>query len=230
MTSRKRDHTSNWNSSISSRTSNFKIRSSSFSLNVGPAGFFPEIALLTVVPTFLVVALDGGRGATPLLVVDELPAVVFGFWADTRGFIGLTCDVVPLETVRFLGEIAFAVPLDLTGRAVTTVFITVVGRDAAVGRAVVVLVVAVAVLIVVAGRVGLAVAVVAVPEVEATVGRVLVAAGLWEEALIGWTFVAGILEGAALDLAVPKVGFGFNLEAGGSRNRSSASSSDEGTK
>jgi len=183
-----------------------------------------------VVPTFLIVALDGGRGTTPLLVTDELPAIVFGFCKGTRGFIGLTCDVVVLETTRFLGEIAFAVALDLTGRAVTMGFTTVVGRDVVVGRTIVVLVLAATVLIAVAGRVDLAVEVVVVREVEASAGRILVAAGLWEEALTGWTFAVGIFEGVALDPAVPKVGFGLNLEAGGSRNRSSPSSSDEGTK
>jgi len=170
-----RDHTSNWNSSISPWTSNFKIKSSSLS-NVEPAGFLPT-RVLAVVPTFLV-ALDGGRAATPLLVVDELPTVVFGFCTDTRGFIGLTCDVVALDTTRFLGEIAFAVALDLTGRAVTAGFVTVVGRDAVVERVIAVLVVVVTVLIVLAGRVGLEFGAAVVREMEATVGRIPVVASL----------------------------------------------------
>ena len=84
---------------------------------------------------------------------------VLGFCAGTRGFIGLTCEVVALETTCFLGEIAFAVALDLTGRAVTVGFVT--GRDTAVGRVVM------AVLTVVPDRVCL------VTE-EATAGRILV--------------------------------------------------------
>ena len=77
-----------------------------------------------MVPTFLVAALDGGRETTPPLVIDELLLVVFSFCMGTRGFIGLTWDVVALETTCFLGEIAFAVALDLTGRAVTAGFVT----------------------------------------------------------------------------------------------------------
>lgn len=132
-------------------------------------GFFPA-RVPVVFPTFLVVALDGGREATPLLVVDELFAVVFDFCAGTKGFIGLTCDIVAFETACFRGEIAFAVALDLTGRAVTTGLVTVVGREV-VGRVDMVLVVVVAVLTVVADRVG------RVVEVEATVSRGLVAVG-----------------------------------------------------
>jgi hypothetical protein len=139
-------------------------------------GFFP-VRVLPVVPTLLVVALDGGREATPLLVVDEL-VVVFGFCTGIKDFIGLTCDVVALETTRFLGEIAFVVALDLTRRAVTAGLITVAGRIVVVGRAAAVLVVAVTAFIVVADRVGLVVEVVVVREVEATVGRILVAASL----------------------------------------------------
>ena len=215
MTSGNYDHTSNWNSSISSWTSNFRIRSSSFSFNVEPAGFFAA-RVLAAVPTFLVVALDGGREATPLLVIDELFTAVLGFCAGTRGFIGLTCDVVALETTCFLGDIAFAVALDLTGRAVIAGFVIVVGREVVAGRVDVVLVVAVAVLTAVADRVSRAV------EVEATMSRVLVEASLWEEALTGGPFV---LEGAALGF---EVDFDFDLD--GSRNRSLPSSSDESTK
>jgi len=134
-------------------------------------GFFAT-RVLAVVPAFLVVALDGGRETTPLLVVDELFAVVFGFGTGTSGFIGLTCDVVVLETACFLGEIAFAVALDLTGRAVTTDFVTVVGREVTVGRVVAILVAVVVVLTVVTDRA------MRVLEVEATVSRVLVAGSL----------------------------------------------------
>jgi hypothetical protein len=140
-------------------------------------GFFPA-RVPPVVPTFLVAALDGGRDATPLLVVDELAVAVFGFCTGIRDFIGLTCDVIVLETTRFLGEIAFVVALDLTGRAVTAGLIIVAGRIVVVGRAVAVLVVAVTVFIVVADRDGLVVEVVVVREVEAAVGRILVAASL----------------------------------------------------
>jgi len=119
-----------------------------------------------VVPTFLAVTLDGGRETTTPLVVDELLLAVFGFCTGTRGFIGLTCDVVALETICFLGEIAFAVALDLTGRAVTAGFVT--GRDTVAGRVVVVLVGTVAVLVVVTDLGCL------VTE-GATVGRILVA-------------------------------------------------------
>lgn len=171
MTSRKRDYTSNWNSSISSWTSNFKIRSSSFSFSVEPAGFFPA-RVLAAVPAFLVAALDGGLDIIPLLVVDELFVVVLGFCADTRGLIGLTWDVVTLETDCFLGETAFAFALDLTGRAVTAGFATVAGREVVVVRVDAVLVVVVAILTVGADRVGRLV------EVETTVPRVLVVAGL----------------------------------------------------
>jgi len=86
-------------------------------------GFFPA-RVPAVVSAFLI-ALDGGRAATLLLVEDELPAVVFGFCMGIRGFIGLTRDVVALEMICFLGEIALAVALDLTGRAVTVGFVTV---------------------------------------------------------------------------------------------------------
>lgn len=130
-------------------------------------GLFPA-RVLVVVPTFLVVVLDRGRETTPLLV-DELPFVALCFCAGTRGFIGLTSDVVVLETACFLGEIAFAVALDLTGRAVIEGFVTVVRRVA------VVLVVTVAARTVVADRVGLVAGVSAVRFVEATVGRTLVA-------------------------------------------------------
>ena len=209
------DHTSNWNSSISSWTSNFKIRSSSFS-NVGPVGFFPA-RVLAVVPIFLVVAVDEDRETTPPLAVDELLLVMFGLWTGTRGFIGLTLDVVALETVCFLGEIAFAVALDLTGRAVTAGFVT--GRDKVAGRVVVVLIGAVVALIVVPGRVGLVTEAV-------TAGRIL--ASPWEEVLTGRTFVTGIFEVAALGFTVPEVGPGFPLEVCGSRNK--PSSPDVGTK
>ena len=131
-------------------------------------GFFTT-RVLAVVPAFLVVALDGGRETIPLLVADELFATVFGFCTGTSGFIGLTSDVVALETTCFLGEIAFAVALDLTGRAITTGFVTVVGREVIVGRVVAILVAVVVVLTAVTGRV------VRVVEVEATMSRVLVA-------------------------------------------------------
>ena len=126
--------------------------------------------VLVVVATFLVVALDGGLDTTPLLVVDELP-VLFNFGTGTRGFIGRICDPAALETACFLGEIAFAVALDLTGRAIKVGFVTVVERDAVGGRIV-------AVLIVSADRLGFAVEVVFVRAVEATVGRVLEATSL----------------------------------------------------
>jgi hypothetical protein len=116
-------------------------------------GFFTA-RVLAEVPATLVVALDGGREIAPLLVVVELFTVVLGFCMGTSGFMGLTCDVVALETTCFLGEIAFAVALDLTGRAVTTGFVTVVGREVVAGRVAVFLVVVVAVLTVVADRVG----------------------------------------------------------------------------
>ena len=175
-------------------------------------GFFTARVLAEAeVPTFFVVALDGGRETGPLLVVDELFTVVLGFCTSASGFIGLTCDVIALETTCFLGEIAFAVALDLTGRAVTTGFVTVMGREVVAGRVAVVLVVVVAVLI----------------EVGATVSRVPVAASFREEALTGRAFVTGILEGAAADFGV---GFSFDLEVDGSRNRSSSSSSGEATK
>ena len=183
-------------------------------------GFF-TVRVLAEVPTFLVVALDGGREIGPLLVVDELFTVVLGFCTSASGFIGLTCDVVVLGTACFLGEIAFAVALDLTGRAVTAGFVTVMGREVVAGRVAVVLVVVVAVLIVVTNRGGLVV------EVGATVSRVPVAASFREEALTGRAVVTGILEGAAADFGV---GFSFDLEVDGSRNRSSPSSSDEDTK
>ena len=96
--------------------------------------------------------------------------MVLGFCTGTKSFIGLTCDIVAFETACFRGEIAFAVALDLAGRAVTTGLVTVVGREA-VGRVDIVLVVAVAVLAVVADRVG------RVVEVEATVSRSLVMVG-----------------------------------------------------
>jgi len=156
------DHTSNWNSSISSWTSNFKIRSSSSTFNVELVGFF-DTRVLPPVPAFLVVALDGGRESTPLLMVDELFVVAVGFCTGTRGFIGRTCDVVALERNCFLGEIAFAVALDLTGRAVTVGFVTVAGREVVVVRVVVV-----AVLSAVVDRAG------RVVEMDATVPRVLV--------------------------------------------------------
>ena len=128
-------------------------------------------------PTFLV-ALDGGRAATPLLVVNELPTVVFGFRSGIRGFIGLTCDIVALDMTCFLGEIAFAVALDLTGRAVTAGLVKAVGRDVVAGRVVAVLVVAVTVPTVPVDRVGLVFEVAVVREMEATVGRILVVPGL----------------------------------------------------
>jgi len=221
------DHTSNWNSSISPRTSNFKIRSS-FSFNVGPIGFFP-VRVPAAVLTFLVVAPDGCRETTtPLLVVDELPVVALGFCTGTRGFIGLTCDVAPLKTTCFLGEIAFAVALDLTGRAVTAGFVTVVGRDVVVGRVVVALVVVVAVLTIVAGRVGLVAEVAGVREVEPTAGRILAVTSP-REVVTGRTFVTGIFEGTVLDFTVREVGFGFDLEVDGSRERTSPSPSDADT-
>ena len=161
--------------------------------------------VLAEVPTFLAVALDGGRETAPLLVVDELFVVVLGFCTDTSGFMGLTCDVVALETICFLGEIAFAVALDLTGRAVTTGFVTVVRREAVAGRVAVVLVVVVAVLTVVADRVG------RVVEVEATVFRVPVTVS-FRGALTGRAFLSGIFEGTALDF---EVGFSFDLEVDG---------------
>ena len=145
-------------------------------------------------PTFLVVALDGGRETIPPLVVDEFLLVVFGFCTGTRGFIGLTWDVVALETTCFLGEIAFAVALDLTGRAVTAGFVT--GRDTVAGRVIVFLVGTVVVLIVVPDRVCL------VTE-EVTAGRILVAPSPPEEALTGRTFVTGTFEVAALGFTVP---------------------------
>jgi len=174
--SRVRDHTSNWNSSISPWTSNFKIRSSSLSFNDRLVGFLPA-RVPDVMPTFLV-ALDGGRAATPLLVVDELPTVVFGLRSGIRGFIGLTCDIVALDMTCFLGEIAFAVALDLTGRAVTAGLVKAVGRDVVAGRVVAVLVVAVTVPTVPVDRVGLVFEVAVVREMEATVGRILVVPGL----------------------------------------------------
>ena len=180
-----------------------------------------------MVPTFLVVALDGGRVATPLLVVDKLLVVVFCFCMGTRGFIGLTCDVVALETTCFLGEIAFAVALDLTGRAVTTGFVTVVGRDLVAGRVAVGLVATVAVLVVAVDRIGLVAEMVVVRFAEATVGRVLVATSPREVVTDG-AFVTGIFEGAALGFATSEVGLGFHLETDGSRNRASPSSSDAG--
>ena len=183
-------------------------------------GFFTA-GVLDGGPAFLVVALDGSRETVPLLVMDELFAVVLGFCTGNSGFMGLTCDVVALETTCFLGEIAFAVALDLTGRAVTTGFVTMVGREVVAGRVAVVLVVVVAVLTVVADRVG------RVVEVEVTVTRAPVAANFREEALTGRTFASGIFEGATLDF---EVGFSFDLEVDGSRNKSSPSSSDEGTK
>lgn len=183
-------------------------------------GFFTA-RVLAEVPTFLVVALDGGRETVPLLVVDELFTAVLGFCASVSGFMGLTCDVVALEMTCFLGEIAFAVAPDLTGRAVTTGFVTATGREVVAGRVAVFLVVVVAILTVVAGRGGLVV------EVGATVSRVPMAASFREEALTGRAVVTGIFEGAALNLGV---GFSFDLEVDGSRNRSSPSSSDEGTK
>lgn len=67
--------------------SNFKIKSSSFSFNARPVGFFPA-KVLTVVPVFLVVALDEGLDTIPPLAVDELPVVPFDFCAGTSGFIG----------------------------------------------------------------------------------------------------------------------------------------------
>ena len=219
-TSRNYDHTSNWNSSISSWTSNFKIKSSSFSFDAEPVGFFTA-RVLAEVPTFLLVALDGGRETTPLLVVDELFTVVFCFCTSDSGFMGLTCDVAALETTCFLGEIAFAVALDLTGRAVTTGFVTVMEREVVARRVAVVLVAVVAVLIVVVNRAG------RVVEAGATVFRVPIAASFREGALTGRVIVTGIFEGAALDFGV---GFSFDLEVDGSRNRSSPSSSDEGTK
>ena len=127
--------------------------------------------MLAPVPTCLVVALDGGRETTPLLVVDELFVVMFGFCTDTRGFIGLTCDVVALEGNCFLGEIAFVVALDLTGRAATVGFVTVVGREVVVIRVVVVPVIVLAVLAAVADRAG------RVVEVDAIVLRVLAETG-----------------------------------------------------
>lgn len=131
-------------------------------------------------PTFLVVVLDGGRDTTPLLVADVLLVVVFGFCTGTRGFIGLTCDVVVLETTCFLGETAFAVAVDLTGRAVNVGFVT--GRGATIGRAVVVLVVNAAVPTVVADRVGLVAEKAVVRVLEATFGRILVVTAPREEA------------------------------------------------
>lgn len=127
--------------------------------------------MLAPVPIFLVVALDGGRETTPPLVVDELFVVAFGFCTGTRGLIGLTCDVVALEENCFLGEIAFVVALDLTGRAVTVGFVTVVGREVAVIREVVVPVIVLAVLAAVADRTG------RVVEVDAIVLRVLAETG-----------------------------------------------------
>ena len=181
-----------------------------------------------MVPTFLVVALDGGRVATPLLVMDKLLVVVFCFCMGTRGFIGLTCDVVALETTCFLGEIAFAVALDLTGRAVTTGFVTVVGRDVVAGRVAVGLVATVAVLVVAVDRIDLVAEMVVVRFAEATVGRVLVATSPREEVVTDGAFVTGIFEGAALGFATSEVGLGFHLETDGSRNRASPSSSDAG--
>lgn len=143
--------------------SNFKIRSSSFAFNVELVGFFGA-RVLAPAPTFLVVALDGGRETTSLLVV-------FCFCTGTRGFIGLTCDVVALERNCFLGEIAFAVALDLTGRAVTVGFVMAVGREVEVVRVAVVLAVVVAVLTAVVDRVG------RVVEVDSTVPRVLAETG-----------------------------------------------------
>ena len=119
-----------------------------------------------MVPAFLIVALDGGRETTALLMVDELFTAALGFCTGTSGFIGLTCDVAVLETICFLGEIAFAVALDLTGRAVTMGFVTVVEREVVVGRVVVV------VLTAVTDRA------VRVAEAGATVSRILVAGSL----------------------------------------------------
>ena len=178
-------------------------------------GFFTA-GVLAGGPAFL----DGGRETIPLLVMDELFAVVLGLCTGTSGFIGLTCDVVALETTCFLGEIAFAVALDLTGRAVTTGLVTVVEREVVAGRVAVALVVVVAVLAVVVDRVGRMV------EVEVAVPRVPVTASFREEVLTGRTFAPGIFEGATLDF---EVGFSFDLEVDGSRNKSSPSSSDEGT-
>jgi len=124
--------------------------------------------VLAPVPTFLVVAPDEGRETTPLLVADELFVVVFGFCTDTRGFIGLTCDVVALEENCFLGEIAFVVALDLTGRAATVGFLTVVGREVVVIRVVVIPVIVLAAVADRAGR---------VVEVDAIVLRVLAETG-----------------------------------------------------
>ena len=175
---------------------------------------FLAARVLVEVPTFLVVALDGGREIAPLLVVDELFTVVLGFCVGTSGFMGLTCDIVALETTCFLGEIAFAVAVDLTGRAVTTGFVMVEGREVVAGRVAIVLAV-------VADRVGRAV------EVEAAVLRVPVAITFREEALTDGVFICGIFEGVALDF---EAGFSFDLEVDGSKNRPSPSSSGEGTK
>ena len=167
-----------------------------------------------MVPTFLVAVLDGGRETAPPLVVDELLLAVFGFCTGTRGFIGLTWDAVALGTTCFLGEIAFAVALDLTGRAVTAGFVT--GRDTVAGRVVAALVGTVAVLVVVPERVCLVVE-------EVIVGRILVVPSPWEEALTGRTFVTGIFEVAARGFTVTEVGFGFALEVDCSRNKPSSS-------
>ena len=93
-----------------------------------------------VVTAFLVVALDGGLDGSPILVVDEVPVVVFAFCRGIRGCIGLTRDVTTLEATCFLGEIAFVVALDLTGRAVNAGFVTVIERTAVLGRVAVVVV------------------------------------------------------------------------------------------
>ena len=99
-------------------------------------GFLP-VRTLAVIPAFFA-AQDGGLDATPPLVVDELPAVEFDFCTGIRGFIGWIRDVVALETTCFLGEMAFAVALDLTGREVNASFVTAVVRDVVIGRVVMV--------------------------------------------------------------------------------------------
>ena len=104
-------------------------------------------------------------------MVDELFVVAFGFCTGTRGFIGLTCDVVAFGRNCFLGEIAFAVAPDLTGRAITVGFVMVVGREVVVVRAATVPVAVVAVLIAVVDRAG------RVVEADGTVPRGLVETG-----------------------------------------------------
>lgn len=172
---------------------------------------------MVVVPIFLAAALDGGRETTPLLV-DKFPITVLFFCSGARGFIGLTWDIVILGMVFFLGEIAFAVALDLTGREVAA------GFGMVVGRVTVVLVVTVGAL-----AVDLVADVVVVRFAEAIVGLILVVVSLWEEAVTGRAFVTGIFEGVTLGFTVTGVGFDFSLEVDGSRNRASPSSSGVGT-